>query len=140
MTAALDQQMRTIVDSVDGAFGCGLVDVRTGELLGVAHDVDYFTETYLEAVAAAAAQMFQGQTVTHVEELISERRGVPPRHMIEEVQMTTTGTYHFMMILPNHPDLALVLITNRSANLGFSWAAVRGAALDVEPLLEAVGG
>lgn len=139
MAALLDNRMRCTVDTLDGALGCGVVDVRTGQLLGVAHNVDYFTKTYLEAVAAAAAQMFRGSTVAHVEELISKQRGVPTRHMIEEVQMTTSGTYHFMMILPNHPDLALVLITRRTANIGISWSALRSAALEVEPLLEADG-
>jgi len=131
--------MRSVVDTLDGAIGCAVVDVRTGDLLGVAHNVSYFNQTYLDAVAAAAVQMFRGPTVTHVEELISERRGVAPHHMIEEVQMTTSHTYHFMMILPNNPEAALVLITNRKANLGFSWAALRRAVLDVEPLLEGSG-
>ena len=137
VSGELDQVMRTVVDTLDGARGCGVVDVRTGDLLGVAHNVDYFNQTYLDAVAAAAVQMFRGATVTNVEELISERRGVTPHHMIEEVQMTTSHTYHFMMILPNHPEVALVLITDRKANVGFSWAALWGASLEVEPLLEA---
>lgn len=139
MVAALDDVMRATVDRLDGAVGCGVVDVRTDELLGVAHNVPYFTQTYLDAVAAAAVQMFRGRTVTHVEELISGYRGVRPHHMIEEVQMTTSHTYHFMMILPNHPDVAMVLITTRSANVGISWAALRATVLDVEPLLEADG-
>jgi len=136
MTEELDQVMRGVVDALDGAIGCAVVDVRTGELLGVAHNVPYFNQTYLDAVAAAAVQMFRGPTVTHVEELISERRGVPPHHMIEEVQMTTGRTYHFMMILPNEPGAALVLITDRKANVGFSWAALRRSVLSIEPLLE----
>lgn len=139
MTATLDDRMRTIVDSLHGALGCGTVDVRTGELLGVAHNVSYFNETYLDAVAAAAAQMFRGATVRHVEELISARRGVEPHYMIQEVQMSTLTTYHFMMILPNHPHLAIVLITRRTANIGLSWAKLRGTVVDVEPLLEGAG-
>ena len=106
----------------------------------MAHNVDYFNQTYLDAVAAAAVQMFRGETVTHVEELISERRGVPPEHMIEEVQMSTVRTYHFMMVLPNHHEAALVLITDRRANVGISWSALRRTVLDVEPLLEAADG
>ncbi len=135
--STLDDVMRSVVDDVDGALGCGVVDVASGRLLGVAHKVPYFTQEYLEAVSAAATQMFRGDTVSYVEQLISHYRGVRPEHLIEEVQMTTRGTYHFMMILPNHPEAAVVLITDRRANVGFSWAAIRRTVLDVEPLLDA---
>ncbi|WP_345750697.1 hypothetical protein [Microbacterium rhizophilus] len=137
--STLDDVMRSVIDEVDGALGCAVVDVTTGELLGVAHDVPYFNQTYLDAVAAAAVQMFRGATVTTVEKLISERRGVTPEHLIEEVQMTTRRTMHFMMILPNHPRAASVLITDRRANVGMSWAAIRRSMLEVEPLLDAAG-
>ncbi len=137
MTTTLDDTMRAVVDALDGALGCAVIDVRNGELLGVAHNVDYFNQTYLDAVAAASVQMFRGTTVTYVERLISERRGVSPEHMIEEVQMTTGRTYHFMMTLPNHPEAVLILITNRKANVGISWAALRRTVLEVEPILEA---
>ena len=137
--STLDEVMRSVVDSVDGALGCAVVDVTSGDLLGVAHNVPYFTQEYLDAVAAAAVQMFRGYTVSHVEKLISERRGVAPEHLIEEVQMTTRRTIHFMMILPNHEESCVVLITDRRTNLGMSWAAIRGSVLDIEPILDAAG-
>jgi hypothetical protein len=139
LVSRLDDVMRSIVDSVDGALGCAVADLTTGELLGVAHNVPYFTSTYLDAVAAAAVQMFRGSTVTHVEKLISERRGAAPEHLIEEVQMTTRGTVHFMMILPNHPEAVVVLITDRRSNIGMGWAAIRQSVIDVEPILDAAG-
>jgi hypothetical protein len=132
--------MRGVVDEVDGALGCAVVDVTTGDLLGVAHDVAYFNQTYLEAVAAAAVQMFRGYTVTHVEDLISARRGVPSEHLIEEVQMTTRHTIHFMTIVPDRPDTLIVLITNRQAIVGMSWSAIRRSVLAVEPILAAGDG
>jgi hypothetical protein len=58
------------------------------------------------------AEMFRGQTVRHVEDLISLQRGRPSERLIEEIQMTTRGTIHFMMVLPNHPEAVVVLITN----------------------------
>jgi hypothetical protein len=64
---------------------------------------------------------------------------VPSEHLIEEVQMTTRRTVHFMMILPNHPEAAVVLITDRRSSMGIGWAAIRRSVLDVEPLLDAAG-
>lgn len=133
---SLDDVMRRVVDEVDGGLGCAVADLRTGELLGVAHNVTYFNQTYLEAVAAASVQLFRGATVTHVEDLISARRGVPSEHLIEEVQMTTRRTIHFMMTLPNHPEAVVVLIADRRTNVGIGWAATRRSVLAVEPILD----
>lgn len=129
--------MRSVVDGVDGALGCAVADMRTGELMGVAHNVPYFTAEYLEAVAAAAVEMFRGKTVRHVEDLISARRGVPSERLMEEVQMTTRHTIHFMMVLPNNPEAVVVLITDRRTSLGMGWAATRRSVLDIEPILDA---
>jgi len=129
--------MRSIVEEVDGALGCAVADMRDGGLLGVHHKVRYFTTQYLEAVAAAAVEMFRGPTVRRVEDLISSYRGVESERLIEEMQMTTRHTFHFMMVLPNYPDAVIVLITTRDTSLGMGWAAVRRAPLEIEPILAA---
>jgi len=131
----LDEVMESVLE-VDGAIGCAVADMRTGALLGVAHRVPYFTQEYLEAVAAASVEMFRGQTVRHVEDLISARRGRPSERLIEEVQMTTRHTIHFMMVLPNHPEAVVVLITRRATSLGLGWSATRRSVLQIEPVLD----
>jgi len=103
---------------VDGAVGCAVVDLNSGLLLASAHNVPYFTSSYLEAVAAAAVNMFRGKTVRAVESLLSTQRGVPVQHAIKEIQMATDKTYHFMATLQNKPDSLVVLVTTRDANLG----------------------
>ena len=135
--SGLDDVMESVIDQVDGAIGCAVADMRTGALLGVAHHVPYFTQEYLEAVAAASVAMFRGQTVRHVEDLISAKRGRPSERLVEEMQMTTRHTIHFMMVLPNHPEAVVVLITDRETSLGMGWAATRRSVLDIEPLLDA---
>ncbi|PRI12090.1 hypothetical protein [Leucobacter massiliensis] len=132
----LDDVMKSVVQQVDGALGCAVADLRSGALLGVAHHVPYFTQEYLEAVAAAAVEMFRGPTVRHVEDLISAKRGRPSEHLLEEMQMTTRYTIHFMMILPNHPEALVVLITTRDTSIGLGWAATRGSVLEIEPILD----
>ena len=136
----LDDVMASVIEQVDGALGCAVADLRSGALLGVAHTVPYFTQEYLEAVAAAAVAMFRGETVRHVEDLISARRGVPSERLLEEVQMTTRHTIHFMMVLPNHPEAVVVLITNRETSLGMGWAATRGSVIEIEPILDELVG
>lgn len=120
-----------IVSDVNDALGCAVVDLDTGLLLGVHHVVPYFTQSYLDAVAAAAVDMFRGRTVSTVEELLSKQRGSEVRHTIKEVQMSTDNTYHFMSIVPDKPNALMVLITSTKANLGTGWAAVRNALPDI---------
>lgn len=120
-----------ILTDVPDSLGCAVVDLETGLLLGVAHNVPYFTQSYLDAVAAAAVDMFRGRTVSTVEELLSKNRGEEVRHMLKEIQMTTENTYHFMAIVPQKPDALMVLITSTRANLGAGWSAVRNALPEV---------
>jgi len=133
---SLDEVLESVLDEVEGALGCAVADLRSGALLGVAHHVSYFTQEYLEAVAAASVEMFRGQTVRHVEDLISAQRVQPSERLIEEIQMTTRGTIHFMMVLPNHPEAVVVLITNRETSLGMGWSATRRSVLQIEPILD----
>lgn len=132
--AKLDDVVRKIVNDVDGALGCAVVDLSSGLLLGVAHNVPYFTSSYLEAVAAAAVDMMRGKNVRAVESLLSSQRGKTVQNMVKEVQMTTDKTYHFMATVPDKPDSLVVLITSKSANLGMGWSAVRSNMVSIAPL------
>jgi len=125
---------RDIVQNVDSALGCAVVDLSTGLLLGVHHDVPYFTQSYLDAVAAAAVDMFRGRTITAVEDMIANMRGKPSQHMIKEVQMTTESTFHFMIVVPDKPDALAVLITSKKANLGMGWSSLRTRIPKLSPL------
>ncbi|HXH72256.1 MAG TPA: hypothetical protein VNI58_05510 [Mariprofundaceae bacterium] len=130
----LNETLRKLVNDVDGALACAVVDLSSGLMLGAHHSVPYFTQAYVDAVAAAAVDMFRGKTISTVEKLLSAQRGIEVSKSVREVQMTTEGTYHFMITVEGKPDALLVLITNRSANLGMGWTSVRRANAQVAPL------
>ncbi|OUD13877.1 hypothetical protein [Thioflexithrix psekupsensis] len=131
---SINQICTDIVKDVDSALGCAVVDLSSGLLLGVSHNVPYFTQSYLDAVAAAAVDMFRGRTVSAVEDMIANMRGIKRVNYIKEVQMTTDNTYHFMTIIPDKPDALVVLITSRKANLGMGWASLRRSLGKLAPL------
>jgi hypothetical protein len=133
--AKLDDITRDVVNSVDGALGCAVVDLSSGLLLSVSHNVPYFTQTYLEAVAAAAVDMLRGKNVQTVEALLTNQRGKTVEKTIQEVQMTTDNTLHFMSTVKEKPDALVILITNRKANLGMGWAALRKSLPAITPLI-----
>jgi predicted regulator of Ras-like GTPase activity (Roadblock/LC7/MglB family) len=130
----LDDVLSNVLRDVDGALGVALVDLDNGLLLSVSHNVPYFTQSYLEAVAAAAVDMIRGKNVLAVEALLSSTRGSKVANTIKEVQMTTDNTFHFMAVVPSKPSNLIVLITNRKTNLGMGWAAVRSALPKIAPL------
>jgi len=130
---SLNDTLKTLVDSVDGALGCGVVDLESGLMLGVHHTVPYFTQSYLDAVGAAAVDTFRGNTVRTVEKLLSAQRGEEVENSIKEVQMTTDNTYHFMSVVPEKPSSLVVLITSKKANLGMGWTSLRRSLKEVAP-------
>ncbi|MEZ5671499.1 MAG: hypothetical protein R3E08_03620 [Thiotrichaceae bacterium] len=62
------------------ALGCAVVDLNSGLLLGVSHNVPYFTQSYLDAVAADGSRYVRGRTIGAVEDMISNMRGTLPRN------------------------------------------------------------
>jgi hypothetical protein len=125
---------KEVVDGVDGALACSVVDLATGLLLGVHHSIPYFTQSYLDAVAAAAVDMFRGKGVKSVEKLLSQVRGEKIENTFKEVQVSTSNTFHFMAIIPDKPNSLVVLVTKNTTNLGMGWSAVRGAMGKLGPL------
>ena len=77
--ASTTEVCKSLVDKVDDCLACGVVDLNTGMLMGVHHTVPYFTQAYLDAVAAAAVEMFRGKNVRRVEELLSTQQ--PPEQL-----------------------------------------------------------
>jgi len=132
--ASINDVCKEIVANVDGALGCGVVDLSTGLLLGVAHNVPYFTQSYLDAVAAAAVDMFRGKTISAVEQLLSATRGTKVENSLKEVQMTTDKTFHFMSLVKDKPNCLVVLITKTTTNLGMGWNALRTKLPIIAPL------
>jgi len=129
----LDTACQKLVADVSDALGAAVVDLSSGLLLAAHHNVPYFTQSYLDAVAAAAVDMFRGKNVATVEGLLSSQRGREVRNSIKEVQMSTDHTYHFMSVVPGKENCLLVLITGRKANLGMGWAALRGSLTGIAP-------
>ncbi|HCT39811.1 MAG TPA: hypothetical protein DF427_01260 [Moraxellaceae bacterium] len=132
--ATLNEICKGILGDVEGAVGCAVVDLNSGLMLASAHSVPYFSQTYIDAVAAASVEMFRGKNIVAVEKLLASQRGVPVSKSIQEMQMTTAGTFHFMSVIPEKPDALVVLITSRKANLGMGWSALRRALGEIAPL------
>jgi hypothetical protein len=132
--ASLQDVCVNLTKEVPEALGFAVVDISSGLMLAAAHNVPYFTQSYLDAIAAAAVDMFRGKTISNVEKLLSSTRGKEVRNLVQEIQMTTESTFHFMALVPGKPQCLTVLITSKRANLGMGWVSLRKALADITPL------
>jgi hypothetical protein len=132
--ASTQEVCRTTLDKVDDCLAVGVVDLNTGMLMGVHHTVPYFTQAYLDAVAAAAVEMFRGKTVRRIEELLSQQRGEQLKDSFEEVFISSPKTFHFMIVV-KEKGAVVVMITKKTTNQGMGWAALRNSLAAVKATL-----
>lgn len=132
--ANLNDICKNVVSDVSDALACGVVDLNTGMLMAVHHTVPYFTQTYLDAVAAAAVDMFRGKNITRVEQLIAKQRGIEPERTFEEIFISTKMSFHFMKVIEGK-DALMVLVTKKTTNQGMGWSSLRMVIADVQSIL-----
>ena len=119
-----------IVADVDGCLGCAVVDLTTG--LPLAMKVvpgTLLSPDAMEVMSAASVDYFRGRTVWQLELAMTEGAPQPDSvaGFVREIQTTTEDTYHFMSVVPGREDTLLILITDKTANLGLGWIAMRQA-------------
>ena len=123
----LQQICEEILEEVDGALGCALVDLETGLPLALRAASDTLHESgAIEILCAASADYFRGEVNHQLETALGGDRS-SEEGFVEEIQTTTDETYLFMCVVPDNSQAVLLLITDKTANLGLGWVAVRGA-------------
>ena len=122
--ASTTEVCKLVHEKVDDCLAVGVVDLNTGMLMGVHHSVPYFTQAYLDAVAAAAVEMFRGKNVRRVEELLSGQRGEAIKDSFEEIFISSPKVFHFMATVKDK-GAVVVMVTKKTVNQGMGWAAVR---------------
>jgi hypothetical protein len=120
---------RKVVDNINDGLACAIVDVNTGMLLGIHHLVPRFTTDYLDAVAAAAVEMFSGRTVKRIEQLLSSMSGVPVQESFEEIFTSSPRVFHFMKLI-REKQVIIILVTRKSVSQGMGWASLRNSVAD----------
>ena len=119
-----------IVADVDGCLGCAVVDLTTGLPLGMqVVPGTLLSPAAMEVMSAASVDYFRGRTVWQLQVAMSGEtpEADAPNDFVREIQTTTEDTYHFMSVVPGREDTLLILITDKTANLGLGWIAMRQA-------------
>jgi hypothetical protein len=131
----IDDACKEVVNQVDGAVACGVVDLDTGMLLGI-HNSAQYTQTLNEVVAAATMDMFRGPNIGRIEQMVRSHRGLPENgdHYFNEVHITSAHNYHFAKTVRGGKAV-MMLVTKKTTNIGMGWAQLKAAIPIVEPLV-----
>ncbi len=129
LDSALQEMQRNIPECV----ATGLVDMRTGMLLGV-KTVDSHPQEVLDLVAAATGDIFQGQNVTAIEDMFNRSRGLQSNghHYFKEIIVLSENLLHVFQRCKRNEDMILVAVCRVSANLGMVLSKSRIALDKVE--------
>jgi len=125
LTQAVGNSLKAFRRDVPDCIGAGVVDMSTGMLLAV-DTADKHPSEILDMLAAATADLFQGKTVTQIEEAWKQLRGVAEdRHYFQEVLVNSDNLVHLFMRSVSSPDIAAVVICTRHVSVGMLFAQAR---------------
>jgi hypothetical protein len=130
---SLDTSLTKAQQAVPECVAAGYVDMSTGMLLGV-KTVDSHPQEVLDLVAAATADLFQGQSVTAIEKLFRRSRGQSEdgNHYFKEIIVFSENLIHVFLRSKKQRDQAAVFVCRVSANIGMVIAKTRGVMGDIE--------
>ena len=133
MSTKLDGTLQKAIASVPECVAAGYVDLTSGMLLGV-KTVDSHPREVLELVAAATADMFQGNNVISIEKMFKKSRGIKDdgHHYFKELIVNSDNLLHVFLRGKRNEDHVLVLVCRMNANLGMALTKARAIVPDVE--------
>jgi hypothetical protein len=130
---SLDTALIKAQQNIPECVAAGYVDMSTGMLLGV-KTVDSHPQEVLDLVAAATADLFQGQSVTMIEKLFRKSRGQTEDggHYFQEIIVFSNNLLHVFLRGKKKQDQAAVFVTRASANVGMVLTKSRLAVVEIE--------
>jgi hypothetical protein len=130
---SLDAVLAKAQSSVPECVAVGYVDMSTGMLLGV-RTVDSHPQEVLDLVAAATADLFQGQNVTTIERLFRKSRGQGEdgRHYFKEILVFSDNLLHLFFRSKKHSDQAAVFVCRAAVNIGMALTKGRQMMGDID--------
>jgi hypothetical protein len=128
--------MSKVQQEIPECLAVGLVDMSTGMLLGV-RTIDSHPQEVLDLVAAASADLFQGKSVTTIEQMFRRARGQPDdgHHYFKEIIVFSDNLLHLFMRSKKSPSIAACFVTRATANVGMALSRSRLAMGEFDKVL-----
>ena len=129
---SLDEAIQDSIGEIPECVAGGYVDMSTGMLLGV-KTVDSHPQEVLDMVAAATADLFQGQNVVAIEDMFKKNRGVEhDDHYFQEIVVFSDNLLHVFLRSKANVDHAVCWVCKKTANIGMVLTKARMKLGDLE--------
>ena len=130
----LERACRSIVHNVAGAIACGVVELESGDLLGGYERTDG-AAVLGGAVIKRVTHLLRSGAVSRVHARLSQHRGILSTEIGThwELYVCIDQRLHFLKAIGGG-KAAVLLVTDRTANIGMGWAQLRSATNDLEGL------
>ena len=130
---SLDSAINELQRSIPECVAVGVVDMRTGMLLGV-RTVDSHPQEVLDLVAAATGDLYQGANVSAIEAAFRKSRGVADdgHHYFQEIIVLSDNLIHVFQRLKRNREVVVTCVVRASANLGMVLTKARLGAPKVD--------
>lgn len=130
---SLDSAVKSAQAAVPECLAVGYVDMDTGMLLGI-NTMDSHPSEVIDLVAAATADLFQGQSVTAIEKLFRRSRGQSEdgMHYFKEIVVFSENLLHVFVRGKKYTSHASVFVCRATVNVGMALTKSRMAAGEIE--------
>jgi len=131
----IDAALQKAVSTIPECVAAGFVDLASGMLLGI-KSVDSHPTEVMELLAAATTDLFQGTSVTMIENIFKKARGLPAntQHYFQEMIVNSDNLIHIFIRGKNQEQVA-TFVCRKSANLGMVLTKSRAIMPELEAAL-----
>jgi hypothetical protein len=125
LTHVVESTLKSFRHNIPEYLASGVVDMSTGMLLD-ADTIDDHPRDILDVLAAATADLFRGRTVTQIEELWQEQRGVAEQdRYFQEILIYSRNLVHLFIRSRRNQEIVAGVVCRRNVNLGMLFAQAR---------------
>jgi hypothetical protein len=131
----IDAALQKAVASIPECVAAGYVDLSSGMLLSI-KTVDSHPAEVMDLLAAATTDLFQGASVSMIENIFKKARGLPANshHYFQEIIVNSDNLIHVFIRGKNQEQVA-TFVCRKSANLGMALTKARAAMPELEAAL-----
>ncbi len=124
----IDEACEKVLKNVDGAVVCGVVDLSSGIVLGTSNG-SAVSRRLNDSLSVLSVELFASKEISILDSLWGQQQA---GEGVDEIDVATERAHHFAKSI-NNGKAALLLVTDRSANIGMGWAQIRSALPQLEP-------
>jgi hypothetical protein len=123
-----DSMIAQMIESVPKIVAAGAVDMGTGLLLAI-KTTESHPQSVMDMLAAATKELFEGDTVTAIEDNFRKDRGESgSERYFREIIVNSRNLIHCFSRLQSNQGVVICAVTRMDANLGLVVAKVREVA------------